>query len=294
MLSPLFGQLSPLRVPTIVAAPLAAPASISGLQLWLDADDGGTLYDSTSGGSVVTTNGAAVARWQDKSGNNNHYTQTTANARPVLQTSSLNSKNGLLWDGSNDFMSGSVAGFRSFTAATIVLVFRSAVAAAADAGSGFLFCFGNIGDTAGTYPANRILFLSAQTGLLAGEKITYYMYAPTRPDGRLGSSTYSRAANQAVLLSSSHSSSGTVLKQNGASVSLNLAYAMNTATNTAPSTLGWTVDDVLHLGAIRSSQNLVPSPFSLRFYEVLVFDKVLTAQEEQDLNAYLNNKWSLY
>jgi hypothetical protein len=78
------------------------PLTISGLQLWLDAADSSTLFDATAGGSLVTTDGAAVARWADKSGLGNHATQGTANARPLLKTSVKNGKNILRFDGSND------------------------------------------------------------------------------------------------------------------------------------------------------------------------------------------------
>jgi hypothetical protein len=78
------------------------PNLISGLQLWLDASDSSTLFNDTVGGSLVTADGSAVARWADKSGNNRHATQSTANSRPLLKTSIKNGKNILRFDGSND------------------------------------------------------------------------------------------------------------------------------------------------------------------------------------------------
>jgi hypothetical protein len=101
MLSPLYGQLSPLRVPTVVKVPL--PKTIPGLQLWLDATTG--LYDATSGGNTVTTDGASIARWEDQSGNGYHVRQTTANNQPVLKTNQQNGLNIVRFDGSNDFLS---------------------------------------------------------------------------------------------------------------------------------------------------------------------------------------------
>ena len=74
---------------TAPQAPAFAPTDISGLQLWLDASDTSTLYNATAGGSLVTTNGAAVARWADKSGNNRHATQATVNNRPIKNGNSL-------------------------------------------------------------------------------------------------------------------------------------------------------------------------------------------------------------
>jgi hypothetical protein len=57
-------------------------ASVTGLQAWYDASDASTLYDATSGGSLVAADGA-VARWEDKSGNARHATQATSGDRPL-------------------------------------------------------------------------------------------------------------------------------------------------------------------------------------------------------------------
>lgn len=83
-----------------------SPDTVSGLQLWLDADDPSTLFDATSGGSLVAADGA-VARWEDKSGNGRHFTQATSGSRPLRKTSQQNGKDTLLFDGSNDEMVGS-------------------------------------------------------------------------------------------------------------------------------------------------------------------------------------------
>lgn len=75
---------------------LTSPSLLSDLVLWLDGKDANTFYDATTGGNVVTA-GNAVARWEDKSTNALHYTQATANNRPLLV-----SGGGLDFDGSND------------------------------------------------------------------------------------------------------------------------------------------------------------------------------------------------
>jgi hypothetical protein len=73
------------------------PKSVDGLNVWFDATQG--LFNATSGGNAVTTNGASIARWEDQSGNGWHLTQSTAGSRPTLTTSALNSKNGVTFDG---------------------------------------------------------------------------------------------------------------------------------------------------------------------------------------------------
>ena len=79
------------------------PASISGLQLWLDASDANTLYNATSGGSLVAADGA-VARWEDKSGNARHATQGTSANRPARKTNQQNGLGAMLFDGTDDSM----------------------------------------------------------------------------------------------------------------------------------------------------------------------------------------------
>jgi hypothetical protein len=89
-----------------------SPTMISGLQLWLDASDSSTLFDATVGGNLVTTDGSAVARWADKSGNNRHAIQTTSTARPLLKTGIQAGKNVLRFDGTNHYFNiNSIAAF---------------------------------------------------------------------------------------------------------------------------------------------------------------------------------------
>jgi len=77
------------------------PRSISGLGAWFDASDSATMFDSNTGGSLITNN-TGVGRWEDKSGNGLHATQSTSANRPVYKTSMINGLASLDFDGSND------------------------------------------------------------------------------------------------------------------------------------------------------------------------------------------------
>lgn len=77
-----------------------SPASISGLRLWLDSSVG--LYDATSGGNLVTTNSAAVRRWEDRSGNGVHATGGSSTS-PTLATAQVNNLAALSFSGSGFF-----------------------------------------------------------------------------------------------------------------------------------------------------------------------------------------------
>lgn len=77
----------------------ANPTSLTGLQLWLDAADSATLFDATTGGSLVAANGT-VKRWEDKSGNGRHATEATNG--PTRKTNVQNGRDSLDFDGAND------------------------------------------------------------------------------------------------------------------------------------------------------------------------------------------------
>jgi hypothetical protein len=97
-----------------------SPSSIAGLSFWLDATTG--LFDATSGGNPVTTDGSSVARWEDQSGNSRHITQTTVGARPILKTAIQNGKNIIRFDGTDDILRRSGAFVHAQGAATIFVV----------------------------------------------------------------------------------------------------------------------------------------------------------------------------
>ncbi len=103
------------------------PTQISGIQLWLDSSDSGTLFQDTSGTIPVVNEGDPVGLWRDKSGNAKHATQSTNANRPLFKTSVQNSKNVLRFDGSNDGMAGSDTGF-STTTSTVFVICKSAIA----------------------------------------------------------------------------------------------------------------------------------------------------------------------
>lgn len=88
-----------------------APNKISGLALWLDASDLGTI---TKDGSNY------VSEWRDKSGNAKHFTQATGSAQPLW------SSNKITFDGSADYMSNAAltSVFNINTAYTIFTVFK--------------------------------------------------------------------------------------------------------------------------------------------------------------------------
>lgn len=77
--------------------PLASgfnPKTIAGLQLWLDAADSSTI-----------TTGTGVSEWRDKSPTGSKWVQAVGNEQPATGTQTMNGRNVIEFDGSNDSLS---------------------------------------------------------------------------------------------------------------------------------------------------------------------------------------------
>nr|BDD44693.1 hypothetical protein 23 [Legionellales bacterium] len=62
--------------------------------LWLDG-----AHDAT-----ITDSGGSVSQWDDKSGNSNNMSQGTGAEQPVTNSETINGKNAILFDGTDDYM----------------------------------------------------------------------------------------------------------------------------------------------------------------------------------------------
>jgi hypothetical protein len=103
------------------------PSRIDGLDLWLDAADEDTLFDATSGGNFVSTNGSAVKRWEDKSGNSKHAIEATD--APILATAEKNGFNALNF-ATSKYLTCSFSS-KTFTAQTVFVVLKYSTSASA-------------------------------------------------------------------------------------------------------------------------------------------------------------------
>lgn len=102
-----------------------------GLGLWLRADLG------------LTLNGSAVTTWADQSGNGNDFTDGgSAARRPAYSATSFNSRPGITFDGSSDYLTHAT-NYTFGAATTIILVATPATSATAYilSGSGANFGF---------------------------------------------------------------------------------------------------------------------------------------------------------
>lgn len=265
--------------------PLASefnPASISGMLCNLDASALSSLKQNSDGTTDATATDDPIGYWADLSGFGNHAVQSVATgSRPLLKLNNQNERPGLLFDGSNDFLAASVAGFKSLSAATIVQVVKPTAAAAANQNSAVFWGFGD-GNTGG-------FSLLSSTASLNGETITFLIDEFT---GRIGSSTYARAASTAQVIATSVATSGTSVSVNGSPISFDLASGITTATDSSPSSTAYTADNNINLGALLFNGSFVYTP-ELTLHQVIIYNKVLSEAELTRLSSAMQRKWGI-
>ena len=249
-----------------------APTDIAGLQAWYDASDASTLYDATTGGSLVAADGA-VARWQDKSGNARHMTQATSGSRPLRKTSQQNGKDTLLFDGTNDFFEGSDFSDADSGGMTVFLVYkRNATGAAHE-----LLTKGN---TSGVgyfirHAASDTLRFDIDRGS------NNAMFRQT--SAAVSAASY--AVVGLVAVSGEYQSS--LFYKNGSAVGMAAASVTGSGAQQPPSTTG-----IVRVGA-QEYQGTYYFHANANIAEIIIYNSALSNTDRAAVEAYLISKWGI-
>lgn len=240
--------LSGYRLPNA----LFSPSQISGLQLWLDASDMTTIYQS-NGGSLATADGDPVGYWLDKSGNGRNATQTDGTKKPALKKNTLNGKPTIKTDGSNDFFT--ITPYEPSTLSIFAVVVRRTTSSWLTLAEGTT--------------SNGPLYAWHSNG-----SVVYYWYS------------YSPALQ--VSYAPAASISGPIL----------LARTFNGSNNEVITRQNGTVVDTVTRSGGKQISTIGGSPdwwaSDMSFAEYIVFNSILTANETQLIENYLNLKWGVY
>jgi len=260
------------------------PASVTGLAAWWDASDVSTLYDETSGGSLAAVDGA-VARWQDKSGNNRHATQATSGNRPLRKTAVQNGLGILRFDGTDVLESADFGDLNSGAALTMFAVIKRADTTLNQT---FLSKYGksdiNDGNTADGW-----LWRCKNTsldGMLFG--------GTTDESGGASNTTVSSGAGlESFAVFSVRASAGAI---SAASFTRNNSSLTSSATATAAETLTDNTYGVT-IGALRYTFNYSANQF-LQFFtgdiaELVIYTAALSNSDRTAVNQYLMTKWGI-
>ena len=257
-----------------------SPKFISGLQLWLDASDAGSLFAATSGGSLVAADGA-VARWQDKSGYGRHATQSVSGNRPIRQINAVNGRDGIYFNGTAAAnFETSISGLQNYTALTVFCVIKPVAAAQSNVTS----CVGFRYSIAGYPPTgDDEIALGFASGAIDGETIC--LFCP--PGGsRLASSSYSRAANTTSVFALRTGASGTSLRANATTLSLDLRSGVTPSSNVSPAAATSRTTDVLYVGSSATTP-------AQTYCELLIYDTALSDANCSALELSLMSKWGI-
>lgn len=194
--------------------PAFIPTDVAGLRSWHDASDVSTLYDATSNGSAVAAD-AAIARWEDKSGNGWHLINATSGERPLRKTAIQNSLDCVLFDGIDD----KLATFSNFseTGDADVSVFVAYQKTAST--QGYLFGWGNVFLSLGAFGLyddgifTAVAFAGNNNFILTSINTSFNLLSILKSTGAINTTTTSRL-NRTSNASTGHSTSTPNIQSN--------------------------------------------------------------------------------
>lgn len=181
-----------------------SPMDIAGLKIWLDGTDESTMFTAVSGGNQVT-DGDKVARWEDKSGNEHHATNTSSSRRPTYKPFGA-AEDAIYfggWSRNNMGIPSAVGVLRDVEGATIIIAVRMVV----DWLGNHAVDFANSGSTASNFTSRAHAgFSTWGTGGLwiGGERTDVpadyveFEFNDPRPDKFVGTYLYDYANGELV------------------------------------------------------------------------------------------------
>lgn len=266
-----------------------APDDISGLQLWLDASAAETLFDATTGGSLVAADGT-VKRWEDKSGNNRHATEATNG--PQRKTAVQGGKDVLRFDGTNDKLSiaSSTSTFDFLHNATGGIVFAVYKANAAS-GLAFVWC-NNTNPSTGSAASQAGAYFRHDTSDAATPN--RYVAISNTPDGfrmAKGSAQNTISSGQFLCVAVQHE----MAQENDAD---RHEVWLNGSQITGTDSLGVNQSAELQTGNASNNFHVMSNVNGLDtaagdLCELIVYSGVMSQQNRQSVENYLLGKWGI-
>ena len=236
------------------------PLSISGCITWLDMADASTLYDATTGGSLVAAD-AAIARIDDKSGTGRHVTQSTGSYRPIRKLAQQNGLATAKFDGVDDAMSGVLNLGRSGNPAfSVFWVCKKLVA-----GGGCVLGWGDV------------FVALASSGIYDDGSTIAWAYAGSNQYyiSAIGTASFHQFSS---LKSAGQISTTSTVRKDGVSVATS-GHSTNTPNIT---------DSPFVIGRLA---NYLANKLNGHIGEVLVYDTKLSDADRDSVESYLNTKW---
>jgi hypothetical protein len=241
------------------------PSSIDGLDLWLDASDSSTLFDATTGGSTPADDGT-VARWEDKSGNNNHATQSTVADRPLRRVADVNGRDAVDFVSQDIMIGASPLTQRQTDEKTAFIVLETDTLGVS---------FGAI-----NLYSHTSSFTTGAVGLITPE-VAYRCGGPTWVSSSPVSTT------SPSIVSMTHDGQANI--QDAISMWVDGTSATNdlgTDGTFVDNNNGW------HLGR-QATQVADAGPYDGRICEVIIYNSELSTEDRESVETYLADKWGI-
>lgn len=237
----------------IVTKGAFSPNQISGLKLWLDADDA----------STITLNGSNVSQWNDKSTNAYNFSQATAANQPARTLSGQNGKTVLTF-ATNDFLQNITINWGA-SASTLFFVGKEDKTG----GTGFMNLFTTGTGATGQWGYGVQNDPNEKISIFDIGQAAFY-FAQTMSSG-----------NADILCFTSAGISGT-------SVTANL-FKNQTADANNPLTATNTTSAA---GALLGSSAAGVEAYFGTVCEVIMYDSVLSTTNRNQVEDYLKTKWA--
>jgi hypothetical protein len=262
---------------------------------WIDFSDTATLFDAVSGGSVVT-NGVGIARAEDKSGNGHHFTEATSGNRFTWTSVAQNSLGVARSDGNDRLTSTAAASLWNFLHSgdsSIFIVNKSGTSSNPGAAYGWI---GNNGSSS----ANRGVSFSYDDRALTTGMTDCFNCLCSDTGGVIAYASTVSGTNAIVTdfrdiitpnafglftinsdPSNATASNRIELSVNGGSLVGNNARTGTNSSNNATF--------ALQIGAVGNNAG----SFLGDFCEIVIFDSILSTENQQLMQGSLAWKWGL-
>ncbi len=236
--------------------PIFTPTQISGCLLWVDAADSTTITHSSG----------SVSQWDDKSGNDYHLTQSTAAYEPTY--SSVAPYPYIEFDGNNQVLGNTDAGLIGVSDGrnTMFVVFESANTTTSSPGQTLVA----VNERGRQYYGMNI------NSTTAGAGGTAFMNKSTQ-DYSCNNSTIPSTTKQ-VVIGTRNATDRIIYDQDG------VTDTKTNSTNTS--------QDMFSIGATWETGRTPTADYTGKIYEVIVYDAVLTTEERNQVQNYLQTKWN--
>ena len=243
----------------IISSQAFSPNKFSGLQLWMDAPDQGTILDSAG----------AVNQWLSKSSVTNRARQLTSPKRPTTGTRTINGLNVIDFDGVDDLMILDNQPILARVARTIIVV--------------------GLGDV----PVNNIFLDLSHSPSISGEIYTVTTEIGLiifNSDRKFANDAIDDGINAGILIFTNQAITDLTYD-----VSNFQAYKNGALITSTSVTLPTIIIDTRVASASIGDEGTVGGPNRLNgvIGEIIIYNRVLATLERQQIEAELFNKWDI-